>query len=61
MICSISVPFAMLLHQNYPIIKNHKFLDEAVWFIITGVVWDVVFDVGYDEAFHSSSQSNIKP
>ena len=58
MVCSISVPYAILLHQNYPIIKKHKFMDQVLWFFITGVAWDAVFNIGYNDTFFGGIETN---
>ena len=51
MVASLCVPFAIVMHENLPIIKNHPFLDKTLWWAITGISWNHIFNTDYNHVF----------
>lgn len=48
MVSSMCVPIAILMHEKHPILKNNT-LDKMLWWTISGVTWDLVFNVNYNK------------
>jgi|GEM_PF-2756927 len=51
MVSSLCVPFAIVMHENLPIIKKYPFLDKTLWWAITGISWNLIFNTDYNHVF----------
>jgi hypothetical protein len=51
MVASLCVPFAVVMHENLPIVKKHPFIDKTIWWAITGISWNLVFNTNYNHLF----------
>ena len=49
MVSALCVPFAQIMHYELPILKKHPGADKVLWWVISGIVWNVVFNLNYDK------------